>query len=163
MFCTKCGQVLEKDVNFCIKCGTKVELSSTSQIPSIQSKMPLINPSESKVLTTLSTNSSKNGNIIFNILAILFSVLGLALSVYTLPSVIIYNLSWAPSIAFQDGILRYDTVAFTSLSSAFIMLGILLSLISLYRNSNKIYFSFCIIFYIIIILWIIIASILMIA
>jgi hypothetical protein len=145
MFCEQCGKEIKDGVKFCVECGWAIPAAPVQNVqPAVmpsatQTAVPL---NQSAAPYSLNVPAGKKSNIVFLILAILFLVGGFILYIrgcmlclhwYSIGSRWINNDSY-----FMTAYKSYTQ--YSMVATGAIPIGILFSIISLYRKPNKLYF-----------------------
>jgi len=163
MFCANCGTKIEEGIKFCPGCGKAVSGVSNEPAASvIQQQTAVVQPrpmademycfSCGSVIKKIAeicpkcgvkqnANSQnvlteKKNNVVFFVLTIFFTVVGIFLH----------------SIGFYFWLDNEEFIGFIFATTA-LSIGILFSIISLYRKPNKMYFWFCISPCILLLVW----------
>jgi len=133
-YCFSCGSVIKKAADICIKCGVKQGMVSFSN----------------------NNLASEKNNIVFIVLALFFIISGMVLDIFGLyiseqtffkETRFLYDFNTAFYIRIRD----YMSFSVTTLG--LLVIGIIFSVISLYRKQNKIYLWLCITPCIFLVLW----------
>lgn len=129
MFCSNCGNQLNDGVKFCGKCGEDQTVDD---------------PPHASIVSVVNLEKKKS-NIVFIIFTILFTIVGM----------LSYIFGFNYDGSFYDvDLIDFDVLVTISIVSTGIMLiGIIFAIIALYRKPNKLYFCFCILPCILLLLW----------
>jgi len=129
-YCFSCGSVIKKAAEICPKCGVKQGIVSFSN----------------NIL------AGEKSNIVFIILALFFIISGMVLDILGL---YISEQTFLRDIELSYAYYRrlQDYMSFSVTALCLLVIGIIFSVISLYRKQNKIYLWLCITPCIFLVLW----------
>ena len=163
-FCANCGTKIEEGIKFCSGCGKAVIgvsnepvtpmvqqpvvlqaqtvmademycFSCGSAIKKIAEICPKCGVKQISVPYSQNVPTEKKNNVVFLIFSILFIVVGIPMSIAGFFEIM--------NSGYLYPLYPYLLLFFV-LGTGFILIGILFSIISLYRKPNKMYFWFCI-------------------
>ena len=140
MFCEQCGKEVKDDAKFCGECGWAIDAAPVQNAqPAVLPKAAP--PNQNTVPYSQNVPAGKKSNNVFIILAILFIAAGMILTVVSYSE---YQQWFSPdtSLSKWDRILNAcrSYLKMSLPATSVILIGILFSIISLYRKPDKKYF-----------------------